>query len=157
MNGTNCAAPIRSSRWGWLFIALGVLLFIVAVRERCKAESRLTALPILLFGIVLYVCGKNVARILLFPIAFLFFMVPLNFLTQATTRLQFIETKAASVICNLLGIGVYAVGTTINASNEAFHFTIDEGCSGIRSLMAIAMLSGDLRSLRCKIAFGKSW
>jgi exosortase len=55
--------------------------------------------------------------------------------------LQFIETNAACTICNLLGIGVYAVGTTVNASNNAFHFTVDEGCSGIRSLMAIAMLS----------------
>ena len=68
-------------------------------------------------------------------------MVPLNFLTQATMKLQFIETAAASAICNLFGIGVYTVGTTINASNNAFHFSIDEGCSGIRSLMAIAMLS----------------
>lgn len=134
------AAPISSSRWGWPFIALGVLLFVIAART-LQGRIALAALPLLLFGIVLYVCGKHVARILLFPIAFLFFMVPLNFLTQATTKLQFIETSAASAICNLLGIGVYAVGTTINASNEAFHFTIDEGCSGIRSLMAIAMLS----------------
>ncbi len=133
-------APISSSRWGWLFIAFGVLLFVAGART-LQGRIGLTALPFLLFGIVLYVCGKHVARILLFPIAFLFFMVPLNFLTQATTKLQFIETAAASAICNLLRISVYTVGTTINAANESFHFTIDEGCSGIRSLMAIAMLS----------------
>ena len=56
-------------------------------------------------------------------------------------KLQFIETGVASAICNTVGISVYALGTTINAANDAFHFQVDEGCSGIRSLMAIAMLS----------------
>jgi exosortase len=133
-------APISSSHWGWLFIALGLVLFIAAART-LQGRLALTALPFLLFGSILYAFGKDVARILLFPIAFLFFTVPLNFLTQATMKLQFIETNAASAISNLLGIGVYTVGTTISAANNAFHFTIDEGCSGIRSLMAIAMLS----------------
>lgn len=134
------AAPLGSSAWGWLFIAIGILLFVVGARS-LQARLSLSSLPFLLFGIVLYAGGRSLARVLLFPIAFLFFMVPLNFLTQGTTGLQSLETHAASKICNLLGVGVYALGNTINATNEAFHFSIDEGCSGIRSLMAISMLS----------------
>ncbi len=134
------AAPIGSSRWGWAFIGFGLFLYFAAART-LQARLALTALPFLLFGIVLYLWGRKVGRILLFPIAFLLFMVPLNFLEQATSNLQFIETGAATAICNFIGIHVYSVGTTINASNEAFHFQVDEGCSGIRSLMAIAMLS----------------
>ena len=133
-------APISSSRWGWLFVGVGLFLFVAGART-LQARLALTSLPFLLFGVVLYVWGRNVARILLFPIAFLFFMVPLNFLTQATTKLQFIETGAASAICNFFGLAVYTVGTSVNAANQSFHFQIDEGCSGIRSLMAIAMLS----------------
>jgi exosortase len=133
-------APINSSQWGWLFIVIGLLFFIAGART-LQGRLPLVALPFLIFGIVLYVWGKDVARILLFPVAFLFFMVPLNFLTQATMKLQFIETGIASAICNSIGLKVYTVGTTISAANDAFHFTIDEGCSGIRSLMAIAMLS----------------
>ena len=133
-------APIGSSRWGWLFIGIGLFLFVAGART-LQARLTLTSLPFLLFGVVLYVWGRHVARILLFPIAFLLFMVPLNFLTQATTRLQFIETGAASAICNFFGLAVYTIGTSVNAANESFHFQIDEGCSGIRSLMAIAMLS----------------
>jgi exosortase len=133
-------APVGSSRWGWLFIGVGLFLFVAAART-LQARLALTSLPFLLFGVVLYVWGRHVARILLFPIAFLLFMVPLNFLTQATTKLQFIETGAASAICNFFGLAVYTIGTSVNAANEAFHFQIDEGCSGIRSLMAIAMLS----------------
>lgn len=134
------AAPVGSSRWGWLFIGLGVFLFFAGART-VQARLALMAPPFLLFGAVLYVWGPKPARILLFPIAFLLFAVPLNFLTQATMKLQFIETGVASAICNLIGISVYSLGTTINATNDAFRFQVDEGCSGIRSLMAIAMLS----------------
>jgi exosortase len=134
------ASPVGSSSWGWLFIAVGLFLFVAGART-LQARLTLTSLPVLLFGIVLYVWGKDVARVLLFPIAFLLFMVPLNFLTQSTFRLQFIETAIASAVCNLIGVHVGTVGTLVNASDNGFHFQVDEGCSGIRSLMAIAMLS----------------
>jgi exosortase len=131
---------VGSSPWGWFFIGVGLFLFLVAART-LQARLALSALPFLLFGIVLYLWGPKIARLLLFPIAFLFFMVPLNFLTQATARLQFLETGVASAICNFVGIAVTTVGTTVAATNGTFHFEVDEGCSGIRSLMAIAMLS----------------
>ncbi|HEY0368519.1 MAG TPA: exosortase/archaeosortase family protein [Chthoniobacterales bacterium] len=132
------AAPIGSSHWGWLFIGIGLLLFLAGVRT-VQARLSLSAIPFLLFGIVLYVWGKRVARVLLFPIAFLLFAVPLNFLTQATARLQFLETNTASAICNFFGMHLYTIGTAVHSAN--FQFEVDEGCSGIRSLMAIAMLS----------------
>src|SRR5215467_1321386 len=134
------SAPAGSSRWGWLFIALGLFL-LFAVARTLLAGLTMTSLPVLLFGIALYVWGKAVARILIFPVAFLLFMVPLNFLTQATFRLQFIETAIASAVCNLIGIKVNTIGTLVNSSDNTFHFQVDEGCSGIRSLMAIAMFS----------------
>lgn len=133
-------APVGSSRWGWAFIAVGLFLFVAGART-LQARLTLTALPVLLLGVVLYVWGKAVARVLLFPIAFLLFMVPLNFLTQSTFKLQFIETGVASAVCNLIGIHVNTIGTLVNSSDNAFHFQVDEGCSGIRSLMAIAMFS----------------
>jgi len=133
-------APIGSSRWGWFFVGLGLFLFVAGART-LQARLTLTALPVLLFGVVLYVWGKSVARVLLFPIAFLLFMVPLNFLTQSTFKLQFLETGIASAVCNLIGIHVNTIGTLVNSNDNAFHFQVDEGCSGIRSLMAIAMFS----------------
>ena len=85
-------APLGSSRWGWLFLGIGVFLFFAGVRT-LQARLSLTALPFLLYGLVLYVWGRHMARVLLFPIMFLSFMVPLNFLTQATSNLQFVETR----------------------------------------------------------------
>ena len=133
-------APPGSSPWGWLFIAFGLFLYFAAART-VQARVALTSVPFLLFGIILYAWGWSVARVLLFPIAFLLFMVPLNFVAQATTKLQFFETGIATAICNLIGIHVHAIGTLVQSADNSFHFEVDEGCSGIRSLMAIAMLA----------------
>ena len=133
-------AATEGSPWGWLFLGIGLLLFWIGART-VQARFVLTALPFILFGIVLYLFGKRVARTALFPIAFLFFMVPLNFVTQATVRLQFLETAVASAVCNAIGIHVQTVGTMVNSADNSFAFQVDEGCSGIHSLMAIAMLS----------------
>ena len=134
------SAELGSSKWGWLFIAFGLFLFFAGART-LQARLTLTSLPFLLFGMVLYVWGRNVARILLFPIFFLLFAVPLNFLAHATAKLQFLETGAASAICNFIGINVHSIGTVVMATDNAFKFEVDEGCSGIRSLMAIMMLA----------------
>jgi exosortase len=133
-------AELGSSKWGWLFIGFGLFLFFAGART-LQARLTLTSLPFLLFGIVLYVWGRNVARILLFPIFFLLFAVPLNFIAHATAKLQFLETGAASAICNLIGIHVESLGTVVMATDNTFKFEVDEGCSGIRSLMAIMMLA----------------
>ena len=133
-------AELGSSKWGWLFIGFGLFLFFAGART-LQARLTLTSLPFLIFGIILYVWGRNVARILLFPIFFLLFAVPLNFLAHATAKLQFLETGAASAICNFIGISVQSIGTVVMATDNAFKFEVDEGCSGIRSLMAIMMLA----------------
>src|ERR1043166_1796424 len=79
------AAIGKGSSWGWLFVGVGLLLFWIGART-VQARFALAALPFILFGAVLYLFGKGVARAVLFPTAFLFFLVPLNFITQATVR-----------------------------------------------------------------------
>ncbi|HST31159.1 MAG TPA: exosortase/archaeosortase family protein [Chthoniobacterales bacterium] len=133
-------AQVGSSRSGWIFLGVGLFLFLIGART-VQARFALAALPFILFGMVLYLYGRQIARITLFPIAFLFFMVPLNFVTQATVRLQFLETAVSSAVCNLIGIHVETLGTVVNSADNTFHFQVDEGCSGIHSLMAIAMLA----------------
>ena len=134
------AAVGAGSAWGWLFLGVGLLLFWIGART-VQARFSLASLPLLLFGAVLYLFGKRAAQVTFFAIAFLLFMVPLNFITQATVRLQFVETAIASAVCNAIGIHVQTVGTIVNSADNSFRFQIDEGCSGIHSLMAIAMLA----------------
>jgi exosortase len=133
-------APKAGSNSGLIFICIGIILFVLGAR--ClQPRLALGSLPFLIYGGVLYLWGKQVARIILFPCAFLIFLIPFGAIEQATFRLQFVITSAIGFLSKLVGLHIDAVGTTINASDGKFNFMIAEGCSGIRSLTAMAMLT----------------
>jgi exosortase len=134
------AAPKKGSNSGLIFVATGILLFLLSAR--ClQPRFALVSIPFLIYGSVLYVWGKQVARIILFPCAFLIFMVPVAAIEQGTFRLQFVITSVVGFLSNLVGIKINALGTTLTAGDNSFNFTIAEGCSGIRSLTAMTMLT----------------
>jgi len=130
----------KGSLSGLFWVLAGCLCYIVGIR--ClQPRFCLAALPFLLYGGVSFVSGAKAARVILFPCIFLFFMIPVAALEQATFRLQFIITAIMELVGKLVGIGIEAHGTTLHASDGAFDFEIAEGCSGIRSLTAMTMLT----------------
>ena len=133
-------APKEGVNGGLGWVIVGILTFILAVR--ClQPRMALVSIPFILYGITLYVWGKRVARIVLFPCVFLIFMVPVGALTQATFKLQFVVTGSIGVLARMIGVNVVADGTTLTAIDNSFKFDIVEGCSGIRSLMAMVMIT----------------
>jgi exosortase len=134
-------APKQSSKLGLLFILVGVFFYVVGARA-LQPRASLFGFPFLVFGSVLFLWGKQVARTLLFPIALLFFMIPLGAIEQMTFRLQFLIIDMVSALSHLFGIAIYAVGTTVRpVSGNWQGFEIAEGCSGIRSLIAMIMIT----------------
>jgi exosortase len=133
-------APKEGSNSGLFFILAGIILFVLGTR--ClQPRLALGSLPFLIYGGVLYLWGKKVARIILFPCAFLIFLIPFGAIEQASFRLQFVITAAIGFLSKLVGLHIDAVGTTLTATDGRFNFMIAEGCSGIRSLTAMAMLT----------------
>jgi len=133
------AVPREPSNWGIVLIAIGGLFYLAGART-LQARVAWMSPPFFLLGIVTYLRGLKAARVLLFPAVFLLFMIPVAAIEQATFRLQFLVTGTAQLFCNLIGIKLNAIGTTLTAADESFRFEIAEGCSGIRSLMALSML-----------------
>src|SRR4029077_17506001 len=134
------AAVKRGSNLGLVFVLAGVALFLLSAR--ClQPRFALAAVPFLIYGSVLYLWCRQVARIFLFPCGFLIFMIPLAAIEQGTFRLQFVITSAVGFLSNLVGIKIDALGTTLTAADNSFNFGIAEGCSGIRSLFAMIMLT----------------
>jgi exosortase len=130
----------QPSNTGMIFVVTGVILFVLSAR--ClQPRMGLAAVPFLLYGATYYLWGKQVARIVLFPCAFLIFTIPMGAVEQATNNLQFIITGMVGFLSNILGIKIQAVGTTLTAADGTFNFEIAEGCSGIRSITAMAMLT----------------
>jgi exosortase len=133
-------APKQGANWGLIFVFAGILLFLLSAR--ClQPRIALASLPFLIFGSVVYLWGAAVGRIVLFPCAFLIFLIPVAALEQVTFRLQFLITKIVTHAASLISIKLNAVGTTITAVDGSFNFEIAEGCSGIRSLTAMTMLA----------------
>jgi exosortase len=133
-------APKKGSSKGMIWVGVGILLFLMSAR--ClQPRMALVSIPFLLYGSILYLWGKEVARICLFPCAFLIFMIPVAAVEQATFRLQFIVTDIVGVLARIFGIHVQAVGTTLTAADNSFHFEVAGGCSGIRSITALTMIS----------------
>ena len=133
-------APKQGVNAGLGLVLLGIILFVIATR--ClQPRIALASVPVFLYGMALYLWGRAVARIVLFPCAFLIFMVPVGALTQGTFQLQFLVTGVVGFLSRIIGVGVEAIGTTLKATDNSFDFEIAEGCSGIRSLMAMVMIT----------------
>lgn len=133
-------APKEGSNLGLIFIAIGIFCYVIGARA-LQARVAILGFPFLAFGSVLFLWGKQVARILLFPIALLFFMIPLGAIEQMTFKLQFLIIGIVQFLSRLVGISIFVVGTSIRPVSGEWGFDIAEGCSGIRSLIAMIMLT----------------
>jgi len=139
--GDLAKAKKQGCNQGLIWVAIGCLIFAAGART-LQGRLGMAAAPVLLYGIVLYLWGREVARVLLFPIVFLVFMIPVAAIEQATFKLQFLVTGMAQLVCGLVGIPLYAQGTTLRPRDLSFGgFDVAEGCSGIRSLMAMVMVT----------------
>lgn len=143
----------RGDNVGLPFIAFGILCYLIGART-LQARIALFGFPFLLFGLTLFLWGRKVARILLFPITLLFFMIPLGAIEQMTFRLQFLIIAVVKVLGGLFGIPLYSIGTSLSPVSGNWGFDIAEGCSGIRSLIAMIMITAIYAHL-CEPVFWK--
>ncbi len=98
-------------------------------------------------GLVLFHLGPAVLRVLLFPLLFLFFMVPLPAIVfnEVAFPLQNLAARNAAWTLDVLGVPVLLDGNVIHLSQISLGVT--EACSGIRSLislLAVAVAWGGL-------------
>jgi exosortase len=129
------------SGWGLLFVAIGCMFYIAAYRT-LQPRIACGGLPFILWGSALYLWGWNTARLLAFPLFFLWMAIPLPSFQQATVQLQLIATQIAHHGSNLLGVQTYVEGSTVLPVHGSWKpLDIAAGCSGIRSLMALLMIT----------------
>jgi len=149
------AAKLSSSNWGLALVVIGCLFFMLSVRT-LQPRIAIGALPFLILGSSLYLCGWKVTKILIFPISLIYFAIPLPGLNQATNQLQILATQTAFHLSTLLGANVEVVGNNINSLDESWPgFNIAEGCSGVRSLIALTLISAIYAHLTQKTLWKK--
>ena len=114
------------------------MLFIGSIGAELYAQR--TSLIVVLAGLVLLVLGREFLRVLMFPIVFLLFMVPLPAIVvnAVSFPLQLFAAKTATFCLFNFGIPVLREGNVIVLSGMTLE--VAEACSGIRSLQALLAL-----------------
>lgn len=130
---------VEGTWWGLVPLALGALTLAIG-RLGGELMNMRVSFVLTLIGLVLLLLGRHVFRLLAFPLAFLFLMVPLpqSLVNVIAFPLQLIAADLAVNVLQWLGISVLREGNIIHLANAQLF--VAEACSGLRSLMALVTL-----------------
>jgi exosortase len=128
--------PRSGSLLGIPVILLGVAVLYLGDLGADNFLMRIS-LIVILAGLVLFHLGRPILRTILFPFAFLFFMVPLPgvIFYSVTFPLQHLAARQAAWTLDALGVPVFLDGNIIHLAQLSLGVT--EACSGIRSLISL--------------------
>ena len=123
----------------WLVLA-GLLLFLVGGIGAEFFSQRLSFV-VLLYGLILFVEGRDVAAQLRFPIGILFFAIPLPYILYNAVAfpLKLVASQIAVFILKMIGMPVFREGNILQLSHTTLE--VVDACSGIRSLMTLITLA----------------
>jgi len=131
------ALPRVGNPLGLVVMLVGICALVIG---DLGAENFLmrSSLIVIVAGLVLFHLGSRIFRALLFPLAFLFFMVPLPgvIFYSITFPLQRLAAEQAAWTLDTLGIPVLLDGNIIRLAQMSLGVT--EACSGIRSLISLS-------------------
>jgi EpsI family protein len=151
------ARPARPSLWGLPVLAIGAAAFPAAWFLLVQVGPRVillwwlvAALGLGALGLAILQSGWARARLLIFPLAFLFFTLPVPDMVMAPLQrvLQEGTTSSAAAALSAYGIPVHRHGFVLRLPSG--DLGVVEACSGVRSvsaLTAIAVFVAYLRGL----------
>ncbi len=129
---------------GLALIAVGLAMHWVGAKMQ-QTRVSLMALILLLWALPYYFYGWDFARHLLFPVGYLIFCIPMNFLDVIAFPLRMFATTVSVAILRGLGVDVVQTGSAIRAltpmGTERWGVDVANPCSGLRSLLAMTALT----------------
>jgi exosortase len=132
-------ARIEPSWWGLVPLVLSTVTLVVG-RLGVELMNMRVSFVLALMGIVLLLLGRQIFKILAFPLSFLFLMVPLpqSLVNVVAFPLQLTAADWAVDVLYYLRIPALREGNIIHLPNTTLF--VAEACSGLRSLMALVTL-----------------
>jgi len=124
---------------GGLWLILAAALYVLSFSLEIRMLGALSVVA-LIIGLVFVIFGFRVFKALLFPLAFLLFMVPFWFIQDLAYQLQYISVHWSSWIAGVLGLPIKTEGTQIFLGGN-ITFTVGVVCSGINTLVALLALA----------------
>jgi len=127
--------------WSGLVLVLWGGLQVLLATLGAELFMARTGIVLTVIGAVWTLGGTRVLRRLAFPLALLFFMIPIPAIlyTRITFPLQLLASRMAENALDLLSIPVLRQGNVLQLPNQTL--SVVEACSGIRSLLSLTFLS----------------
>jgi EpsI family protein len=136
------AAPLEPLPQALIPLLLLSLMWLWAWRAAVQ-ELHLMLLPAILYVAIIAALGWRAARILAFPVGYLYFALP--FWSDANFILQKLSAKMTGVLVWLAGVPAFMQGDVIHLPAGSIH--IAGGCSGLHSFIVGLALA----TLYCKL------
>jgi exosortase len=122
---------------GIFWLIAGAALYISGFIWQVRLLGALS-LILVLVGLIFSIWGIHLARALVFPLVFLIFMIPFQFIQDLATQLQYLSVNWAAWITKVAGLPIQTSGSEIYLGNITF--TVGIVCSGINTLVALMAL-----------------
>lgn len=134
------SAMIGGSVWGGVVLFLALMLYVLSYGGGAAFSSRV-ALVLSLMGLIWCCMGRELIKILAFPVLFLLFMIPVPYslMKMVSLPLQLMATRVSANLIETCSIPVYREGNMLYFMNTQLE--VAEACSGIRSIMSLTMLA----------------
>ncbi|WP_294358879.1 exosortase A [uncultured Sphingomonas sp.] len=144
-------ARVRPEAWapGLLVVAAGGTGWLLG-EIAGVALARQLGLVLMLEGAVVTTLGPNVARGLLFPLGYAFFMVPFG--QELEPPLQDVTVAITMPLLHLFGVPAVVDGVLIHAGR--YYFEVAEACSGTKFVISMVAF-GVLVANQCFTSWGR--
>ncbi len=138
-NFHNLRYNLWTSSLGLFIFTWSLLIYVLFYIGHIAFVSRLMFI-VSLISLVWYYFGLRLVKIMLFPLLFLSFMipVPVSFINYITLPMKTFATNAAVPLISIFGIPIVQEGNIIHLTTCTLE--VAEACSGIRSLISMLML-----------------
>jgi exosortase A len=133
--GRLTGVPLRAEPWWLLGIALACFAWLLGELAAVSSVSQLALTTVMVLAVPA-LFGWSVARVLAFPLAFLYFAVPVG--EFAVPWLMMRTADATAFALSAVGIPVYREGLELIIPSG--QWSVVEACSGLRYLVASFMV-----------------
>src|SRR5262249_43228565 len=149
--------PRTAPGFGLALLIAGLLLQVAAAWGGIRFAQPV-ALVLALAGVTAYLLGWAAFREVLFPFAFLLFMVPWPDLLveRISFPMQLMTSTYAAMFAGLLGVPVRADGVNLFLPERGVSIAVAVACSGMRSLVALLAIAA-LVAYSLRAGIGRRW
>jgi exosortase len=133
------AVPIAPAYTGVVLMAASLAVYATGIIGADLFLQRVSMVS-MVAGATLYITGWRMFAAVMFPIAFLLFMVPLPgiIFNSIAFPLQLLAAQIATDVMQAFGIPVFREGNIMHLASTSLD--VEEACSGIRSLISLSAL-----------------